>query len=62
MIVTGGIVNYYILKHNEYLFLINAVIYCFKQAGRNHPEVVACRLQAVTKADPQFLVKAGIVS
>ena len=61
MIVTGGTVNYYVLKHNDYFF-INVVIYCSKQAGRNHPEVVACRLLAMTKADPQFPIKAGIVS
>ena len=53
--------NYYVLKHNDYFF-INVVIYCSKQAGRNHPEVVAYRLLAMTKADPQFPIKAGIVS
>ena len=31
------------------------------EAGRNHPEGAACRLLALTKADPQFPVKAGIV-
>ena len=32
------------------------------EAGRNHPEGAACRLLAMTKADPQFPIKAGIVS
>ena len=32
------------------------------EAGRNHPEGAACRLLALTKADPQFPVKAGIVT
>ena len=31
------------------------------ESGRNHPEGAACRLLALTKADPQFPVKAGIV-
>lgn len=31
------------------------------EAGRNHPEGAACRLLALTKADPQFPVKAGII-
>ena len=31
------------------------------EAGRNHPEGTACRLLALTKADPQFPQKAGIV-
>ena len=31
------------------------------EAGRNHPEGAACRLLALTKADPQFPVKSGIV-
>lgn len=31
------------------------------EAGRNHPEGTACRLLALTKADPQFPMKAGIV-
>lgn len=31
------------------------------EAGRNHPEGAACRLLALTKADPQFPIKAGIV-
>ena len=31
------------------------------EAGRNHPEGAACRLLALTKADPQFPQKAGIV-
>ena len=32
------------------------------EAGRNHPEGAACRLLALTKADPQFPVKSGIVA
>ena len=31
------------------------------EAGRNHPEGAACRLLALTKDDPQFPVKTGIV-
>ena len=31
------------------------------EAGRNHPEGAACRLLSLTKADPQFPQKAGIV-
>ena len=31
------------------------------EAGRNHPEGAACRLLALTKADPQFPIKTGIV-
>ena len=31
------------------------------EAGRNHPEGTACRLLALTKADPQFPMKTGIV-
>lgn len=31
------------------------------EAGRNHPEGAACRLLALTKADPQFPIRAGIV-
>ena len=31
------------------------------EAGRNHPEGAACRLLALTKDDPYFPVKAGIV-
>ena len=31
------------------------------EAGRNHPEGAACRLLALTKEDPQFPIKAGIV-
>ena len=31
------------------------------EAGRNHPEGAACRLLALTKADPQFPLKTGIV-
>ncbi len=31
------------------------------EAGRNHPEGAACRLLALTKADPEFPIKAGIV-
>lgn len=32
------------------------------EAGRNHPEGAACRLLALTESDPQFPVKAGIVT
>jgi len=32
------------------------------EAGRNHPEGAACRLLALTKADPLFPQKAGIIS
>lgn len=32
------------------------------EAGRNHPEGAACRLLALTKADPQFPIKVGIVA
>ena len=31
------------------------------EAGRNHPEGAACRLLALTKADPLFPQKAGII-
>ncbi|MBD5094630.1 MAG: helix-turn-helix domain-containing protein [Subdoligranulum sp.] len=31
------------------------------EAGRNHPEGAACRLLALTKEDPQFPIKTGIV-
>lgn len=31
------------------------------EAGRNHPEGAACRLLSLTKADPLFPQKAGIV-
>lgn len=31
------------------------------EAGRNHPEGAACRLLALTKNDPQFPEKSGIV-
>ena len=32
------------------------------EAGRNHPEGAACRLLALTKQDPQFPIKMGIVA
>lgn len=32
------------------------------EAGRNHPAGAACRLLDLTKADPQFPQKAGIIS
>lgn len=32
------------------------------EAGRNHPEGAACRLLALTKEDPQFPIKTGIVA
>ena len=32
------------------------------EAGRNRPEGAACRLLALTKADPQFPIKVGIVA
>lgn len=32
------------------------------EAGRNHPEGAACRLLALTKKDPTFPQKSGIVS
>lgn len=32
------------------------------EAGRNHPEGAACRLLSMTKSDPAFPVKSGIVS
>ena len=32
------------------------------EAGRNHPEGAACRLLALTKKDPQFPIKTGIVA
>ena len=32
------------------------------EAGRNHPDGAACRLLALTKADPTFPRKSGIVS
>lgn len=31
------------------------------EAGRNHPEGAACRLLSLTKNDPSFPQKAGIV-
>lgn len=31
------------------------------EAGRNHPEGSSCRLLALTKKDPQFPLKSGIV-
>ena len=31
------------------------------ESGRNHPEGTACRLLSMTKADPLFPVKSGIV-
>lgn len=32
------------------------------EAGRNHPDGAACRLLALTKADPAFPQRSGIVS
>lgn len=32
------------------------------EAGRNHPDGAACRMLALTKADPAFPRKSGIVS
>ena len=32
------------------------------EAGRNHPEGAACRLLTMTKSDPSFPVKSGIVT
>lgn len=32
------------------------------ESGRNHPDGAACRLLALTKADPAFPRKSGIVS
>lgn len=32
------------------------------EAGRNHPDGAACRLLALTKADPTFPQRSGIVS
>ena len=32
------------------------------ESGRNHPDGAACRLLALTKADPAFPCKSGIVS
>ena len=32
------------------------------ESGRNHPDGAACRLLALTKADPTFPCKSGIVS
>lgn len=32
------------------------------EAGRNHPEGAACRLLSLTKNDPHFPVKSGIVA
>lgn len=32
------------------------------ESGRNRPEGSACRMLALTKADPQFPQKSGIVS
>lgn len=31
------------------------------EGGRNHPDGAACRLLSLTKSDPNFLHKAGIV-
>ena len=31
------------------------------EAGRNHPNVTACRLLSLTKRDPQFPKSSGIV-
>ena len=31
------------------------------EAGRNHPDGAACRLLALTKSDPGFPLKSGIV-
>ena len=31
------------------------------EAGRNHPEGAACRLLSLTKNDPYFPIKSGIV-
>lgn len=31
------------------------------EAGRNHPEGAACRMLALTKSDPSFPLKSGIV-
>lgn len=31
------------------------------EAGRNHPEGTACRLLALTKQDPMFPYKTGII-
>ena len=31
------------------------------EAGRNHPVGAACRLLAMTKNDPDFPVKSGVV-
>jgi putative transcriptional regulator len=31
------------------------------EAGRYHPEGAACRLLSITKNDPKFPIKAGIV-
>ena len=32
------------------------------ESGRNHPDGAACRLLMLTKNDPLFLVKSGIVT
>lgn len=32
------------------------------ESGRNHPEGAACRLLALTKEDPQFPIKTGIIA
>lgn len=32
------------------------------ESGRNHPDGAACRLLALTKSDPAFPQKSGIVS
>jgi len=32
------------------------------EAGRNHPDGAACRLLMLTKNDPMFLYKSGIVT
>ena len=32
------------------------------EAGRNHPEGTACRLLSMTRSDPSFPVRSGIVS
>ena len=32
------------------------------EAGRNHPEGTACRLLSMTRSDPSFPLKSGIVT
>ena len=32
------------------------------ESGRNHPDGAACRLLAMTRSDPEFPVKSGIVT